>query len=158
MNDNLKQNRPCVLIVDDDDDDVLLIKRALATASPCAAVARVDNGLDAMLLLRKETPYEHARRPTLVLLDLNMPVISGREVLQQIKSDDSLKSVPVVVLTTSDDGRDIAECYARHANSYVIKPVDLAEFRELITSLCRFWLDTAAPPQQAPRPVMESLG
>ncbi|MCA9241156.1 MAG: response regulator [Planctomycetales bacterium] len=149
--------RPLVLLVDDDDDDVLLIQRALAAAAPGAEVVRADNGLDALVLLRKESPFEQARRPALVLLDLNMPVMGGREVLEQIKTDASLKSVPIVVLTTSDDAHDIAFCYQHHANSYAIKPVGLEETREVINAICGFWLRTAVTPRPAPRPLAETL-
>lgn len=149
--------RPFVLVIDDDDDDVLLIQRALDQAAPDAEVERVDNGLDAIVLLRGEAPYKQQRRPTLILLDLNMPVMSGREVLQQIKNDEMLKTIPVVVLTTSNDSHDIAFCYQNHVNSYAIKPVGLVDTRKMIDAICRFWLYAAVPPQPAPRPLAETI-
>lgn len=135
-------NHSVVLLVDDDDDDVLLVTRSLKSVAPTVDIQRVDNGLDAMSWLRQQDTYSTAPRPALVLLDLNMPLMSGREVLQEIKSDPQLTDIPVVVLTTSDDQRDIAMCNELHVDRFVTKPASLVAFREVLGDIAQRWLST----------------
>ncbi|GGR09107.1 two-component system response regulator [Actinoplanes ianthinogenes] len=135
-----------VLIVDDDDADTLMIEEALLTAEPQPAVHRVADGSEAMDYLRRQGQYEDAARPDLILLDLNMPRMNGHEVLAQVKSDDALKSIPIVVLTTSTALPDITASYTRHANAFVTKPMDLEGFEEAVQKIKRFYSEVAILP------------
>lgn len=135
-----------ILLVEDDDDDVRLTKKAFEKDRILNRIHRVQDGIEALAFLRQEGPYADVRRPDLILLDLNMPRMSGREVLKQIKSDANLRQIPVVVLTTSDDERDVAESYDHQANSYVTKPVDLETFREILRALKDYWFSVVRLP------------
>ncbi len=137
------QGQFVLLLVDDDDDDVRFIEKTIKTTVPKALVLRAKDGLEAMAMLRCEAPYNQSPRPSLVLLDLNMPRMNGYEVLQAVKSEPELKSIPVVVLSTSDDAEDVAKCYALRANSYVVKPAQLSRFREVVQAIGNFWLGAA---------------
>ncbi|BCJ39932.1 two-component system response regulator [Actinoplanes ianthinogenes] len=134
------------MIVDDDDADTLMIEEALLTAEPQPAVHRVADGSEAMDYLRRQGQYEDAARPDLILLDLNMPRMNGHEVLAQVKSDDALKSIPIVVLTTSTALPDITASYTRHANAFVTKPMDLEGFEEAVQKIKRFYSEVAILP------------
>ena len=135
-----------VLIVDDDDADTLMIEEALLTAEPQPAVHRVADGSEAMDYLLKRGPYVDAERPDLILLDLNMPRMNGHEVLAQVKGDDTLKTIPVVVLTTSTALPDITASYTRHANAFVTKPMDLDGFEEAVRKIRSFYSEVAILP------------
>jgi CheY-like chemotaxis protein len=135
-----------VLVVDDDDADTLMIEEALLTAAAPPVVNRVADGSEAMDYLRREGAHAGAERPDLILLDLNMPRMGGQEVLERIKHDEDLKSIPVVVLTTSDTMLDITTSYTRHANAYVTKPMDLDSFESAVRQISRFYSDTAVLP------------
>ncbi|GAA3394488.1 response regulator [Cryptosporangium minutisporangium] len=135
-----------VLIVDDDAGDVMIIEEALATHGIGSTLHVVPDGVVAMQFLRREGTYEDAPRPHLVLLDLNMPRKSGREVLEELKLDESLASIPVVVLTTSAADEDILRSYDLHANAYVTKPVDFAEFENVVVQIEQFYGQTAQLP------------
>jgi CheY-like chemotaxis protein len=135
-----------VLIVDDDDADTLMIEEALLTAEPQPAVHRVADGSEAMDYLLKRGQYVDAERPDLILLDLNMPRMNGHEVLAQVKSDDQLKSIPVVVLTTSTALPDITASYTKHANAFVTKPMDLDGFEEAVRKIKSFYSEVAILP------------
>jgi CheY-like chemotaxis protein len=119
-----------VLLVEDDPGDVLMTREAFADHKLKNVLHVVDNGVDAMSFLRNEGPYADAPRPDLVLLDLNLPRMDGREVLAAVKADDELCSIPVVVLTTSEAEEDVLRSYQLHANAYVTKPVDFGRFLE----------------------------
>ncbi|MFI1989042.1 response regulator [Actinoplanes sp. NPDC020271] len=138
-----------VLIVDDDDADTLMIEEALLAASPPPAIHRVADGSEAIDYLRRRGAYPDATRPDLILLDLNMPRMSGHEVLAEVKSDDQLKSIPVVVLTTSTALPDITASYTRHANAFVTKPMDLDGFEAAVLKIKRFYNETAVLPGDA---------
>jgi len=129
-----------ILLVDDDEGDVLLTQKALKNQKLYNSLSVVSDGVECMQLLRKEAPFEDAVRPDLILLDLNMPRKDGRETLAEIKNDDDLKSIPVVVLTTSDADHDISKSYDLQASCYVTKPVDLKQFLNVVQSLQEFWL------------------
>ena len=129
-----------VLLVEDDPADAVLIREALRDHAAARVVARAEDGIAALELLRDPTQ----RRPDLIVLDLNMPRMNGSEVLEVLKSDDELKLIPVVVLTTSSAPEDIRDAYQRHANAYVTKPVSLDEFVETVRTIDAFFLETAA--------------
>ncbi|HEY9712961.1 MAG TPA: response regulator, partial [Chroococcales cyanobacterium] len=102
-------------------------------------VSVVHDGVEALAFLRKQGQYSAALRPSLIFLDLNMPKKDGREVLEEIKNDDDLKDIPVVILTTSRDEEDIAKSYKAHANCYVSKPVDMKQFLKVVQAIDDFW-------------------
>ena len=135
-----------ILLIEDDDDDVVLTKKALERDRMRNRIHRVEDGVEAMQFLRREGKYADAARPDLILLDLNMPRMSGREVLKEIKEDPILGRVPVVVLTSSDDDRDILESYEHRANSYVTKPVDLLQFRNVLKTINDYWFSVVKLP------------
>ncbi|MEU8820525.1 response regulator [Actinoplanes sp. NPDC048796] len=136
-----------ILVVDDDDADALMIEEALLGAAVPPVVHRVADGLEALEFLRRQGGYGDAVRPDLVLLDLNMPRMDGREVLAELKADDGLKSIPVVVLTTSGESTDITASYVRHANAFVTKPMELDAFVAAVQQIDRFYRDIAMLPR-----------
>jgi len=141
-----------ILLVEDDDDDVRLMMKTLAKDRLANRIVRVEDGVEAMALLRREGKYRDAARPDLVLLDLNMPRKDGREVLVEIKEDEALATIPVVILTTSDSQLDILRSYEHKANSYVTKPVDLLQFRRVLQGINAYWFAVVAlPPALATR-------
>jgi CheY-like chemotaxis protein len=139
-----------VLIVDDDPGDVLMIEEALESIAAPRAVFVVNDGEEALAFLRQAGDYTAAPRPDVVLLDLNMPRMDGRQVLAEIKSDEELRSIPVVVLTTSQAPADIVSSYSLHANAYVTKPMNLDELTSVIHKIDDFFVRTAAMPSQCP--------
>jgi len=128
-----------ILLVEDSPSDVLLAKEALADSKIANCLHEVTDGVEAMRFLRKEGPYTRAPRPDLILLDLNLPRKDGREVLAEIKSDENLKRIPVVVLTTSKSEADVMRAYGLHANCYIVKPVDFEQFAQVVRSVESFW-------------------
>jgi len=135
-----------ILLVEDSITDAELTLEALQHGKVANTVHHVRDGEEAMCFLRNEAPFENASRPDLVLLDLNMPKMDGREVLRQMRADDSLKIIPVVVMTTSEADQDIIESYGLHANSYIVKPVNLNSFFEVVREVNNFWLRVVALP------------
>lgn len=135
-----------VLFVEDDDDDARLVRNELENDCVLINVHRVEDGVEAMTYLRRTGSFANAVRPDLILLDLNMPRKDGRAVLKEIKEDDDLLSIPVVVLTTSDDERDISECYRHNANSFITKPVDLLRIRQVLEIFKNFWFSIVKLP------------
>jgi len=129
-----------VLLVEDDHGDVLLVREAFAEHKVANALSVVNDGVNALEFLRQEGEYVHAERPGLVLLDLNLPRKSGDEVLAEMKSDPSLATIPVVVLTTSEAEEDVLRSYQRHANAYVTKPVDFERFKSVIHQIDDFFI------------------
>jgi CheY-like chemotaxis protein len=129
-----------ILLIDDDEADAQLTIKLFKKDKLYNTLSTVSDGVEAMKFLRNESPYEDARRPDLILLDLNMPRKDGRETLAEIKADEELRFIPVVILTTSDAESDVAESYKLQANGFVAKPVDMKEFKELIRSLTNYWL------------------
>jgi chemotaxis family two-component system response regulator Rcp1 len=136
-----------ILLVEDDPGDVELTKEGLQAAKMLINLHVVDDGMKALQYLRKQGPYAKSIRPDLVLLDLNLPKKDGREVLQDIKSDEGLKSIPVVVLTTSDADKDIARCYHAGANCYITKPVGFEGFVKVVSTLEEFWFTIVRLPK-----------
>lgn len=138
-----------ILLVEDNPGDVRLIQEALGELLSHHHLRVVHDGVDAMKTLYRQPPYEHEPRPDLILLDLNLPRKDGREVLAEIKSDDALKDIPVVILTTSSADQDIISSYQLHANCFVTKPIDLDQFIRVIHSLGEFWLSLVQlPPKE----------
>jgi chemotaxis family two-component system response regulator Rcp1 len=137
-----------VLLVEDSAGDVRLTQEAFREANRRIVLQVASDGVEAMAFLRQEGPHRHAPRPDLILLDLNLPRMDGREVLAHIKGDSGLMSIPIVILTTSDAEADILKSYELHANCYLSKPVQLAAFELLVKSINDFWLTTAKLPHQ----------
>ena len=128
-----------ILLVEDSPTDALLTKRALADARLVNRLHIVEDGVEAIAFLRNQGRYADAPRPQIILLDLNLPRKDGREVLSEIKADEALKVIPVVVLTTSKSEEDVLKSYKLHANCYITKPVDFSSFAEAVVSLENFW-------------------
>lgn len=128
-----------ILMVEDDPGDADLMQELLEEAKVMLHVNVVNDGVKALAYLRQEGEYTNAKRPDLILLDLNLPRKDGREVLQTIKNDPTLRMIPVVVLTTSDADEDILKSYNLGANSYVTKPVGLVQFAKIVKSIEAFW-------------------
>jgi chemotaxis family two-component system response regulator Rcp1 len=137
-----------VLLVEDSPGDVRLTQEAFRDANKAIQLNVVVDGVEAMAFLRHEGVHVHAPRPDLILLDLNLPKMDGREVLAHIKEDESLKLIPTVILTTSDAEADIVKSYQLQANCYLNKPVQLDAFENLVKSINDFWLTKVKLPQQ----------
>jgi two-component system, chemotaxis family, response regulator Rcp1 len=135
-----------ILLMEDDPGDVELILEALGDSKLSLAIAHVPNGEEGMRYLRRQVPYDLAGRPDLVLLDLNMPRMDGREVLEAVKGDKTLRAIPVIVLTTSDAETDILASYDQGANCYLKKPLGLADFLHVVKSVEDFWLNLVKLP------------
>ena len=127
-------------MVEDNPGDVRLTVEALKEAKVRNNLHTVEDGVEALAFLRREGRYAEAPRPDLVLLDLNLPKMNGREVLAEIKEDPDLRRIPVVILTISQAEQDIVKSYNLHANCYITKPVDLDQFLEVVKSIENFWL------------------
>jgi CheY-like chemotaxis protein len=135
-----------ILLVEDNPGDVRLVREALKEGRVANHLHVVIDGTQAITFLRREAPYEGAATPDLVLLDLNLPRMDGREVLAVVKGDRKLKRIPVVVLTTSDAEQDILRTYDLGCNCYITKPVDLEQFIEVIKLIDSFWLTVVTLP------------
>ena len=129
-----------ILLIDDDPADVELTIRALKKGDAFRSLNGVSDGVEAMKYLRGEGIYREKPRPNLILLDLNMPRMDGRETLRAIKADETTRSIPVIVLTTSDSEKDVAESYDLQASCYLTKSVDLEHFSDAVTGVKEFWL------------------
>jgi two-component system, chemotaxis family, response regulator Rcp1 len=137
-----------VLLVEDSPGDVRLTQEAFRDANRSVRLHVASDGVEAMAFLRHQGAYSQVPRPDLILLDLNLPKMDGREVLAQIKNDPSLRTIPTVILTTSDDEADIVKSYQLQANCYLRKPVQLDVFESLVRGINDFWLTTAKLPSQ----------
>jgi CheY-like chemotaxis protein len=137
-----------VLLVEDDPGDVVMTREALAESKVLNQLHVVSNGEDALKFLRREAPFEDAPRPGLVLLDLNLPRVDGREVLAVVKNDPTLRRIPVVVLTTSQAEEDIVRSYDLHANAFVSKPVDFDQFLEVVRQVDNFYISVVSLPRE----------
>jgi chemotaxis family two-component system response regulator Rcp1 len=137
-----------LLLVEDNPGDIRLTQEALKDGKVLNNLHVVEDGVKAMAFLRPEGRYRGAVRPDVILLDLNLPKKDGREVLAEIKADPSLMRIPVVVLTTSEAEKDILQAYNLHANSYIIKPVDLDQFIAVMKSIEDFWLTIVKLPPE----------
>lgn len=135
-----------ILLVEDNAGDVRLTKEALKESKIINNLSVVKDGEEALAFLRRQGRYAQAHRPALILLDLNLPKKNGREVLAEIKADENLKRIPVVILTTSQDEQDVFQSYNLHANCYITKPVDLEQFINVVKSIEDFWLGIVVLP------------
>jgi len=147
MDDATKGSRPVeILLVEDNPGDERLTREALKEGKVYSNMHWVKDGVEAMQFLRREGKFTGAVHPDIILLDLNLPKKDGREVLQEIKSDEHLRRIPVVVLTTSKAEEDVLRSYNLHANCYVTKPVDLEKFIVVVKSIDAFWLTVVTLP------------
>jgi two-component system, chemotaxis family, response regulator Rcp1 len=135
-----------ILLVEDQPADVRLTQEVLKQGKVANELYVAEDGEKAMRLLRQEGEYEGVPRPDLVILDLNLPRMDGREVLQAIKGDPDLLKIPVLMLTTSAAERDVLDAYTHHVNAYVTKPIDLDEFVSVVSSIEQFWLSIVRLP------------
>jgi len=135
-----------ILLVEDNPDDADLTLDALRDGRVRNRVTVVEDGVEALAYLRREGHYASALRPDLILLDLNLPRKNGREVLAEIKQDPSLRRIPVVIMTSSDDEKDILAAYNLYVNCYVTKPVDLDQFIKVVKTIEHFWLTVVKLP------------
>ena len=142
-----------ILLVEDNPGDARLVEEAFRASTMLRALHHVMDGVAAMEFLRREGRYTDVPEPSLVLLDLNLPKMSGREVLAEVKKDAALTHIPVIALTTSQSVHDIEQCYDLGANAYLVKPVDLDQFLESIRKLEEFWFSVATLP-----PITDSDG
>ena len=138
-----------ILLVEDSPADVLIAREALSEAKLLNTIHVAEDGIEAMDFLCKRGKFASAPRPDLILLDLNLPRKNGREVLAEIKTDPNLKSIPVVILTTSNSERDVLEAYDQHANCYIVKPVGFENFVEAVKTIHEFWFSVVTlPPEE----------
>lgn len=135
-----------VLLVDDNEDDVFITKKSFERSKLDINLHHVENGRQCMDYLRKQGGYEDATTPDLVMLDLNMPLMDGREVLAEISKDPVLCKFPIVVLTTSENDRDVVDMYNLRCNSYITKPVIFQHFKEVVKSIYDYWFTIAVLP------------
>lgn len=136
-----------ILLVEDSPSDAMMTREVLEHSKLINSLHVVEDGVQAIDYLRKRPPYENAPRPDMILLDLNLPKKSGREVLAEVKGDDDLKMIPVVVLTTSKSDEDVGKSYSLHANCYITKPVEFDEFAKIIRRIQNFWFCVVTLPK-----------
>jgi chemotaxis family two-component system response regulator Rcp1 len=129
-----------ILLVEDSSTDIMMAREALAEAKVLNHLSVAEDGEEALRFLHRQEPFADAARPDLILLDLNLPRRNGKEVLDEIKNDEELKRIPVVILTTSRADQDVLEAYGLHANCYISKPLDFGQFTEVVRSIEQFWL------------------
>jgi CheY-like chemotaxis protein len=137
-----------ILLVEDNKGDVGLIEEVFEEAKIKNNIHVAEDGEEAMLYLHGEGKFSGSQRPDIILLDLNLPKKDGREVLREIKEDDALKNIPVVILTTSTAENDILRAYELHANAYVTKPLDFDQFIKVVGSIVNFWLEIVRLPSK----------
>lgn len=135
-----------ILLVEDNEGDIMLTIEAFKEAKIRNQIKVVRDGEEALDYLRKQGVYADASLPDIILLDINLPKVDGKEVLSTMKNDPALKSIPVIMLTTSSADSDVQESYANHANCYVIKPVDLNKFMDVIRSIEDYWVSIVKLP------------
>ena len=144
-----KESRPVeILLVEDSPSDTDLTIEAFQEGKIPSNLSHVEDGVEAMEFLGRKNSYSDAPRPDLILLDLNLPRKDGREVLAELKSDPDLRTIPVVVLTTSKDDQDIYQAYRLQANCYIAKPVDFEQFVKVVRAIEHFWLEVTTLPRK----------
>lgn len=139
-----------ILLVEDNPGDARLMRESFREARVANVIHHVTDGIEALAYLRRSGRFGDAPRPDLVLLDLNLPGRDGRAVLREIKGDESLKSIPVVILTSSNATEDIERSYSAHANCFITKPVEFDKFIDVVQRIESFWFHTVALPQENP--------
>jgi CheY-like chemotaxis protein len=137
-----------ILLVEDNEGDVVMTQRAFRDGKPLCHISVANDGLEAMDFLRKRGSFSDVPTPQLILLDLNMPRMDGKEFLEAVKADTHLNAIPVVMLTSSQSQTDIRECYQRHASCYVVKPFDGKEFAETARRVVSFWSSVVQLPNE----------
>lgn len=143
------KGRPAeILLVEDNYGDVVLAKKAFTEGKLANHITVASDGIAALAMLRKEGAHANVPTPDIILLDLNLPKKSGKEVLAEIKADEKLKHIPVVVLTSSRAELDVVKSYNLHANSYIIKPVNLEQFSEIVKTIEQFWFAVVVLPDE----------
>ncbi len=148
MNDS--QSTITILLIEDNPGDVRLTQEAFKEGRKNVNLDVVMDGVEAINYLYKKGEYQDKKSPDLILLDLNLPKMDGREVLEKVKNDDNLRRIPIIVLTTSDADQDILKSYNLHVNCYLNKPVDFDKFFDIIQKIEDFWLTTAILPSMIP--------
>lgn len=136
-----------LLLVEDDDAHARIIERNIMKERIANSFVRVKDGVEALEYLRKQGEYVNSKTPDIVLLDLKLPKMDGHEVLAEIRKDEVLKSIPVVILTTSDEQSDVQKAYQHNVNSYLVKPVNMLDFRKMIRESGLYWGTWNLPPQ-----------
>lgn len=137
-----------ILLVEDNEGDIVLTEQALKKAHMATEFNVARDGDQALKYLRKTGEFQDAETPDLIFLDINLPGINGMEVLKEIKKDQILKTIPVVMLTTSESGEDIIESYRNYANCYIVKPVDFKKFMDVVQKIKDFWISIVKLPTQ----------
>jgi CheY-like chemotaxis protein len=146
---NVETVRPIeILLVEDSPTDVLMTQEALDHAKVLNNLHMVEDGVEALAFLYRQGQYATARRPVLILLDLNLPKKNGQEVLAELKADEELRFIPVVILTTSEAEEDVLKSYGLYANCYISKPVDFASFVEVVRNIRHFWFNVVTLPSR----------
>ncbi|MEO8494406.1 MAG: response regulator [Planctomycetota bacterium] len=138
-----------VLLIEDDDAHAMIVKKGFQSAGARGTIERVRDGAEGVAYVKREGVYADRPRPQLILLDLNLPKLDGLAVLRILKGDDHFNTIPVVVLTTSDADNDLQQAYSLHANSYLVKPVNFAQFRDLIGAVISYWGEWNRAPVEA---------
>ncbi|EON76858.1 Two-component system response regulator [Lunatimonas lonarensis] len=136
-----------ILLVEDNEGDIILTLEAFEESKILTDVSVVKNGKEALDFLYKRGDYTEVERPDLILLDINLPILNGHEVLQEIKQDDVLRAIPVIMLTTSSNPKDIKTAYSNYTNSYVTKPISMEDFMKAILQIEEFWLQLCKLPK-----------
>jgi two-component system, chemotaxis family, response regulator Rcp1 len=136
-----------ILLIEDNPGDVLLTREAFKECGHEHTINAVKDGVEGLKYLKKENNFSNALTPDLILLDLNLPRKDGRELLKEIKNDDELKTIPVIILSTSKNELDVEKCYELNVNCYVTKPVELDNFIEIIRTIEKYWMQTAKLPK-----------
>jgi two-component system response regulator len=137
---------PEILLVEDNPSDVALTRKSFSRAKLPVNLHHVENGKECLAFLRQEEDYAQSPVPDLILLDLNMPIMDGREVLTALVADDALRVIPVVILTTSDSDRDVHEMYDLRCSAYIVKPMDFGTFADSMRRLYEFWFNAVTLP------------
>jgi chemotaxis family two-component system response regulator Rcp1 len=151
MSDELASGRPAeILFAEDNDDDVELTRQGFKRAKLLVNLHRVKDGEECLTFLRKEGEYVNAPTPDLILLDLNMPKLGGREVLAEMARDEHLRSLPVVILTTSRQDEEVLKMYQMRCNSYIVKPVDFDQFLKVVRAIADYWFTVVVLPKMVP--------
>lgn len=129
-----------ILLVEDNEGDIVLTLDAFEESRIISTISVAKNGQDALDFLYNRGKYEAVEKPDLILLDINIPIFNGHDVLREIKMDPQLKKIPVIILTTSDNQKDINKAYENYANSYITKPIDMEDFLKAIVKIEEFWI------------------
>lgn len=137
-----------VLLIEDDAGDVLLTHKAIERSETLSQLHVVRDGKEGLDYLRKEGDYATALTPDIILLDINMPRITGIELLKILKAEEKIRQIPVIILSTSSSEKDIKACYENHANCYITKPIDFMKFAEVINFTCKYWGAIASLPSE----------